>query len=326
MTQTSFISVIVPTCFREEMVTACIDSLLNQTYTKFEIIVIDQMEDSRLDAILKRRFDGDSKIRYIHAVSAGAARARNMGLANATGSVVAFIDDDAVADPMWLSAVAETFKEEPTPALMAGRIFPLWAGSRPSWYPRQREFLLGLYDIGDQPCLLPDGDLPIAANMAGLRDVIVDSGGFDERLGFNYFRKRKRVGGEETILGQRIRNRGHRIVYEPTAVVRHHVSSSKQTRRYFLIRHFWEGVTVVEQLNLMGQIGSGRWSLHRFYGREIFMAVMRFVFPRYGNNYAEPNSVIRMLALSRIGYALGFLYGLNTLRTGPAEITKCASA
>lgn len=326
MTQVPFISVIVPTCFRLEMVVTCIESLLNQAYENFEIIIVDQMTDSRLDVILRRRFDGDSRIRYVHAVSAGAARARNIGLANAAGAIVAFIDDDAVADPTWLSAVAETFVEESAPALMAGRILPLWAGARPSWYPRQREFLLGLYDIGDQPCPLPYDDLPIAANMAGLRDVIMDSGGFDERLGCNYFQSRNRVGGEETILGQRIRNSGYRLVYEPAAVVRHRVSRSKQTRRYFLKRHFWEGMTVVERMQLMGHLGSGRWAWNSFYFREICMATMRFLLPRYRNDYADSNPVIRMLALSRIGYALGFLYGLNRVRTGAGEVTKCASA
>jgi GT2 family glycosyltransferase len=326
MTPTPFISVIVPTCFREEMVIACIDSLINQAYANFEILVIDQMTDSSLKVTIDRRFDRDSRIRYFNAVSAGAARARNIGVANAAGAVVAFIDDDAVAEPMWLSAMVEALREEPAPALVAGRIFPMWTGSRPPWFPRQREFLLGLYDIGDQRCLLPDGDLPIAANMVGLRDVILECGGFDERLGFNYFRKRQRIGGEETILGQRIRNSGYRISYEPAAVVRHRVSYSKQTRRYLFKRNFWEGVTVIEQMHLLGQIGSARWSLYAFHSREICMAAMRFLLPRFRNNYADSNPVIRMLALSRVGYSLGVLYGLNTLQAGAADITKCASA
>ena len=326
MTRTPFISVIVPTCFRKEMVIACIDSLLNQAYAGFEILVIDQMSDSRLEAMIDQRFEKDSKICYIHAVSAGAARARNIGVANAKGAVVAFIDDDAVADPMWLSAMAGALSDESAPALVAGRIFPLWTGSRPPWFPREREFLLGLYDIGDQRCRLPDGDLPIAANMAGLRNVILECGGFDERLGFNYFRKHTRIGGEETILGQRIKNSGYRIDYEPSAVVRHRVSGPKQTRRYLFKRNFWEGVTVIEQMHLMGQIGAARWSLSGFHVREICMALMRFMLPRFGNNYADSSPVIRMQALSRVGYSLGVLYGLNARPNGPTEVTKCASA
>jgi hypothetical protein len=85
----------------------------------------------------------------------------------------------------------------------------VWAGSRPGWYPPQREFLLGLYDIGEHLCPLPVGDLPIGANMAGLRQVILDHGRFEETMGPNYFKKRKMITGEETILGQRIRASGH---------------------------------------------------------------------------------------------------------------------
>ena len=308
------------------MLTACVDSLVRQTYHQFEIIVVDQAKDSRLEGILRRYFNNDAKIRYVRVVSAGAARARNIGVTRAKGAIVAFIDDDAVAEPMWLHAVAEAFSDEPTPALMAGRLLPMWTGRRPEWYPKQREYLLGLYDIGDEPCPLPEADLPIGANMAGLREVILSAGGFDERLGPNYFRKRKMLTGEETILGQRIRSSRYRIVYQPFAIVRHRVSSHKQTRGYFLKRHFWEGVTVIEQMDLMGKIGPDTSPFYRFHCRELCMALARFALPRYRNNYSDSNVVIRMLALSRVAYSLGVMYGLNTRHTDTVPASTCASA
>jgi hypothetical protein len=211
---------------------------------------------------------------------------------------------------------------------MAGRILPSWSGARPSWYPKRLEYLLGLYDIGEERCRLPEGDLPFGANMAGLRNVIVEHGGFDERMGFNYFRKKKkRMGGEETVLGIRIRDSGYAIVYEPTAVVKHHVAAHKQTRRYFLKRQFWEGVTVIEEMNVLGRIGPRRWAHYCSHGRELCMALARFLLPRYRNTYAESDSVIRMLSLSKIAYSFGVWYALLTLRTEQSGTkSKCASA
>lgn len=322
-----FISAIVPTCFRSEMLVGCVGSILSQSYPSFEIIVVDQAPEPVLKETLTEQFGSDPRIRYVHAVSAGAARARNIGVAQANGGIVAFIDDDAVAAPGWLAGLATAFDDESRPALVAGRIVPLWTGHRPLWYPKQREFLLGLYDIGQERRPLPDGDLPIAANMAGLREVILKSRGFDERLGPNYFRKRKMITGEETVLGQRIRELGYGLLYEPSAVVRHHVGGRKQTRKYFLKRHFWEGVTVIEQMNVLGRLGSRQWRHYRSHAWEMCLALARFLFPRYRNTYAEPDSVIRMLSLSRIAYSLGVWYGLLTLRTELSGTkSKCASA
>jgi GT2 family glycosyltransferase len=309
------------------MLIACVGSILSQSYPFFEIIVVDQATEPALKETLGQRFGFDPRVLYVHAVSAGAARARNIGVAHAIGGIVAFIDDDAVAAPGWLAGLATAFDDESRPALVAGRIVPLWTGDRPLWYPKQREFLLGLYDIGKERRPLPDGDLPIAANMAGLREVILKGGGFDERLGPNYFRKRKMITGEETVLGQRIRELGYGLLYEPSAVVGHHVGSHKQTRRYFVKRHFWEGVTVIEEMNSLGRIGPRRWAYCWSHGWELGMAVARFLFPRYRNTYAEPASVIRMLSLSRIAYSLGVWYGLLTLRIELAGTkSKCASA
>jgi glycosyltransferase involved in cell wall biosynthesis len=309
------------------MLVACVGSILSQSYPSFEIIVVDQAPEPVLKETLGHRLGSDSRILYVHAASAGAARARNIGIANAQGSIVAFIDDDAVAAPCWLQGVAAALMDESSPALMAGRILPLWSGDRPPWYPKRLEYLLGLYDIGEGRCRLPEGDLPFGANMAGLRNVIVEHGGFDERMGFNYFRKdKRRMGGEETVLGIRIRDSGHALVYEPTAVVKHHVAAHKQTRRYFLKRNFWEGVTVIEEMNVLGRIHR-RGAYYCSHAREICMAFARFLFPRHRNTYAEPDSVIRMLSLSRIAYSFGVWYGLLTLRTELSGTkSKCASA
>ncbi len=316
MREEPFISVIVATCFRERLLLECLGSVLEQSHSDFEVLVVDQAPEPVLEFTLQKQFNAGSRLRYLHLPSAGAARARNHGMAQAAASVVAFIDDDAVAEPHWLASLAAALADPPLPALVAGRILPAWTGTRPSWYPKEREFLLGLYDIGGERRPLPDADLPIAANMAGWRQIILDHGGFEESLGPNYFRKRKMITGEETILARRIKASGYPILYEPAAVVKHHVSARKQSRAYFLKRSFWEGVTAARQMQLLGKTGAGLWLHCRLRGREICLALARFLLPRYRNWYRDSTPAIRMRALGRIADSLGALYALIISHAG----------
>jgi hypothetical protein len=56
------------------------------------------------------------------------------------------------------------------------------------------------------------------------------------------------------------------------------------------------------------------------------LALARFALPGYGSVYSNPRPVIRMLALARVSYSLGVLWGLGTLAKHAGENTQCASA
>lgn len=313
MAQSPQISVIIPTCGRPELLLQCVDSILKGSYRNFEILVIDQDANQILKQSLIQRFPNEARLNYFFLDKAGASRARNFGVQKAKGEIVAFIDDDAAADPGWLSAIADAFSTvRPTPALVGGRIDPLWPHDRPEWYPKEREFLLGLYNIGDETCPFPEHDLPICANMAGLREVIIALGGFDENLGPNYFRKRPMLTGEEAILGRRARRAGYKLCYQPKARVYHQISKAKLTRSYFLRRHFWEGVTIITERHLLGDLGSGKSKHILYHLAMIAKSLSLFLFPGLQNRF-QPAA--RMLALSKAAYSSGVLYGLLTLDT-----------
>lgn len=312
MARSPRISVIIPTCGRAELLLQCVHSILQGNYRDFEILVVDQDTNQTLKHSLIQRFPGETGLRYFYLDKAGASKARNFGVERAKGEIVAFIDDDAIADLGWLSAVADTFLTvRPAPALVGGCIKPLWSRARPSWYPPEREYLLGLYDIGDQLCPMPEHDEPIAANMAGLREEILALGGFDENLGPNYFRRRPMLTGEEAILGQRARRAGHKLYYQPEAKVYHQISEAKLTKRHFLRRHFWEGVTVIIEMHLLGNLDSGK-RKHVLYHLAVIMKSLGFsLFP--GLQKPSLPSAARMLALSKVAFSAGVLYGLWTL-------------
>ena len=307
------ISVVIATLNREQYLLECLSSVLAQTYPSFEIVIVDQSSDGTLPGAIEQHFPREDRVKYVHMEHAGLSRARNRGLEHATGKIVAFIDDDALAQPCWLEAMAETLDTDSKAGLVTGRIDPIWMKARPDWYPKEREFLLGLYDIGEQVRELPEHDLPLGGNMAGRRDLILACGSFDERFGFNGFRKRPLLSGEDSLLAERVKRAGYLLYYNPRAVIQHRIGPHKLTRQYFLRRHFWEGVTTIERMAILEQINRRMLQHYTYHGKAVSMALLRALLPALENRHGLPRRVIRMLALSRAAFNCGVLYGLSGL-------------
>jgi glucosyl-dolichyl phosphate glucuronosyltransferase len=309
------ISVIIPTCGRPALLLDCVASIISGSYDDYEILIIDQDPKCKLQEHLSQRFPGETRLRYFFLNQAGASRARNFGIQEARSRIVAFIDDDAIADPLWLQAIHDIFiAVEAPPDLIAGRIEPMWPSKRPEWYPQECEYLLGLYNIGDDICRMPEHDQPISANMAGIRQVIQALGGFDEKLGPNYFRKHPMVTGEDTMLGKRARQSHYLVYYQPRAKVFHRISKVKLTRRYFLRRHFWEGVTVITEMHLLNQLDSGKLGHFRYHAKTVVKSCVASLFVNLHRQSGQSGPARRMLSLSRAAFSLGVIYSLLTLR------------
>jgi glucosyl-dolichyl phosphate glucuronosyltransferase len=309
-----FLSVIIATHGRAPLLIECVESVSRTARRDYEILAIDQDPNGETGELLKKKFPGRDEIRYFIVPNAGAARARNFGLEQARGEIVAFIDDDAIAADGWLDTIRDEFASNAGDVhFLAGRVEPLWTAGRPHWLPPCREFLYGLYDIGEERRLMPEHDQPITANMAGRRAMFVGLGGFDERLGFNHFRRNPMLAGEDAMMGQRAREAGFPIHYQPAMRVQHRMPAVKSRRDYFLKRHFWEGFTVIEMMNLNGSLGD-KLPYIRWHASEIAHACARFALPDYQRFFQLPRPMIRMLALSRAAYSAGVIYRLITLK------------
>ena len=88
------ISVIVPAYNSEMFIGKCIDSVLEQTYSNWELIAVDDGSRDKTLGILKKYAEVDSRIRVIHQENQGPGIARNTGIAEAKGNYVVFIDSD----------------------------------------------------------------------------------------------------------------------------------------------------------------------------------------------------------------------------------------
>jgi glycosyltransferase involved in cell wall biosynthesis len=112
------ISVITPTRNRAEMLERCIDSVLAQAHTEFELLVVDDGSDDATPEFLARC--SDPRVRSFRIDHAGVCAARNHGLDQARGSVIAYLDDDNLMDPLWLMAVANAFDRHPEISVLYG--------------------------------------------------------------------------------------------------------------------------------------------------------------------------------------------------------------
>ncbi|MFD2091538.1 glycosyltransferase family 2 protein [Blastococcus deserti] len=213
---------------------AAIESLRRQIRPADQIILV---TDHNPELLQRARTAFPDVVCVPNADARGLSGARNTGVRTATGEVVAFLDDDAVADPAWADRMLGAYRE-PGVVGVGGRVVPLWKAHRPPWFPDEFLWVLGCSYEG-LPVGRADIRNPIGANMSFLRRVFDRVGGFDATMG----RLGKDAAGcEETEFAIRARRGdGARIVLEPDALCAHSVSPDRVTRRYFRRRCWAEG-------------------------------------------------------------------------------------
>ena len=102
MNTTPKISVIVPVYNTEKYLRRCIDSILSQTFTDFELLLIDEGSKDSSGAICDDYAAKDKRVRVFHKENGGVSSARNLGLDNANGEWITFVDSDDWVYPCWL--------------------------------------------------------------------------------------------------------------------------------------------------------------------------------------------------------------------------------
>jgi GT2 family glycosyltransferase len=182
-----------------------------------ETLVIDNAPST---AATRGVVDGFPGVRYVLEPTRGLNVARNRALQEARGDIVAFTDDDAVPEPEWLAGLLRNFQTART-ACVTGLTLPASLDTPAQELFEQhctfsRGFKRRLFD-GQVDNPLAVGPVGAGANMAVHRDVLLQLGGFDERLDGGQPTK---SGGDHEMF-TRILRAGLRIVYEPAALSWH---------------------------------------------------------------------------------------------------------
>lgn len=179
----------------------------------------------------------------------GLSGARNTGLNAAAEPLTVFLDDDAVARPGWLAALAAPYESDSVVAT-GGNVVPRWPGDRPAWLPPEFDWVVGCSYVG-----LPAGGgvirNPIGANMSMQTQLALKVGGFDTSVGRVGNRP---TGCEETELSIRLTSEipGSAVYYVPDATVDHYVSADRVKFDYFLRRCWNEGLSKARVVRLAG--------------------------------------------------------------------------
>jgi glucosyl-dolichyl phosphate glucuronosyltransferase len=220
------VAAVVCTRNRPDLLRLALDGLARQTLARdrYEVVVVDNGDGSGSE--VARASGADVVLRV---PEPGLSRARNAGWRAASGSWLAFLDDDAVASDDWLEVGLELV-ERSSAIVAGGPILPLYDERPPGWFRDEYE----LRTWGEAERMLAPGESFSASNLFLARTVLAAVGGFDPRLGMQAGRI---AVGEETALFGRLWHRSDiRAVYSPRLVVRHRVPRSKMTVRYQLRR------------------------------------------------------------------------------------------
>ena len=107
--ETPQISIVVPVYNVEKYLERCIDSILAQTFTDFELLLINDGSKDSSGLICDKYTEKDSRIRVFHKENEGVSRARNLGISNARGRWLCFIDSDDWVDKEYLHCFGDVF-------------------------------------------------------------------------------------------------------------------------------------------------------------------------------------------------------------------------
>jgi glucosyl-dolichyl phosphate glucuronosyltransferase len=230
------VSVIVTACdsqrFKE--VVEAVGSLLDQTYCCKEIIVVvdrNEMLYSKLISVLP------SRIKIILNNKAGLSNSRNLGIKHATGEIICFLDDDAIAEKNWLSILVRNY-DDPTVIGVGGCIKPLWLCHPKYKYPQELFWIIGCTYKG-APETKSVVRNTFGSNLS-FRSEIFRNLEFCSVVGKN---GNAQLDGEETELSIRAKRLfpGSKIIYDPEALVFHRIYPFRLSIPYAIKRAYGDG-------------------------------------------------------------------------------------
>ncbi len=241
MSATLRASAVICTLDRGEDVVRAVASLRAQRFSAadFEVLIVDNGSSPACAAVLRALVTDDlPAVRYVREDRVGESSARNAAIEAARGEVLAFLDDDAIADPDWLTALVEAFDADRRLGAAGGPVALRYEVPPPAWVDAELTPYLSGFDAGTAAVRLAYPDYPRGANMAFRRAVFAAAGRFSERFGR---RGDCLLSYSEIEMCYRVERAGWAVGYAPEARVEHVVSAARLRPEWFAERIYWQG-------------------------------------------------------------------------------------
>ena len=243
------ISILVCTYNRSQTLGVAVESIVVQPLLQsidWEIVVVDNNstdQTRQMIEALQRRYP--DRIRYVFESQQGISHARNTGIRESRGEILAFLDDDETASTDWLQNLTANLHTREW-AGAGGRVVPPSSFLPPHWLSIKSSYVSGplaAFDLGLEPGQLKEA--PFGANMAFRREVFDRFGGFRTDLGRA---GKSMISNEDTEFGRRLMAAGLRLRYEPSALTYHPVEETRLKKEYFLNWWFNKGRSDIREL------------------------------------------------------------------------------
>lgn len=243
------VSVVIPTFRREHLLPRLLERCAGQGGLgprALEVVVVDNTpEATARPIVLPVAAASPVSIRYVHEPRPGISHARNRGVAEARGELIAFIDDDELPAPGWLEDLLRTQRAYRADVVL-GPVRPVFDRAPARWAANFRRFFAQTSDAPTGTAIGPNNPFrlgradrlcrrPLASNNALLVKARCFEGPepFDPRLGLS--------GGEDTLFFTRLHREGRKIVWCKEALVHERIARERLTPGFLLRRKFRDG-------------------------------------------------------------------------------------
>jgi len=289
---------------RYDVFTEAVESALAQTHDPVEVVLVIDGNPEVYENAIDDFGDHENVVIHDNEENRGISYSRTKGAELASGEIVAFIDDDGVAEPDWIEKHVETYEETDAVAV-GGYVAPNWQNEKPDFFPEEFYWLVGC----TEPGFAEDGEEVrngYGSNVSYKRDVFLDVGGYDVNTG----RKGDRhIQAHEAPVGIRIHEEyGKGVVYVEDAVVHHTLFEYRGKFRWLVFRSFWQGFSKrVMELLYPGAQSNENAFLKDLFVRALPSRVRQTVSERSTEPIREAVAILVFTGAVGLGYAYGFI-------------------
>ena len=298
---------------------AAVASVRNQSHPAKEVIVVVDHNRSlyeRLKSVLADVIVVENREQQ------GLSGGKNTGIAIASGEVVAFLDDDAIADANWLKFLVDSYGE-PDVVGVGGLTLPRWDTQRPSWFPEEFDWVVGCTYLGMPTQRAPVRNL-MGGNASFKQEIFKEVGGFTTGIG--RAQGKRPLGCEETEFCIRLTQQrpGAILLFDNRATIWHRVTAERCRFAYYWSRCYAEGLSkamVTRSVGANDGLSSERHYTTRTLPRGVVSGLAETV---HGDRtgLGRAGAIIVGVASASAGYTVGKLSGSQSVDRIAARIRR----